>query len=83
MSFQDLKNVDNNVNQELLTPKGKIENECYACTECSSNIEILDLDEINNILSFKCPIHGEKSITIREYMENMVKNTFLYIRCSS
>ena len=85
MSFQIIKdeeNNNNNTNPELLTPKGEQENECYSCTECSSDIEILDLDEKNNILSFKCPEHGEKTITIKEYLENMLKNTFLYIKCS-
>ena len=83
MSFQILNDVDNNINPELLTPKGEQEKECYACTECPSEIEILDLDETNNILSFKCLKHGEKTMTIKEYLANMVKNTFLYIKCSS
>ena len=83
MSFQNLNDLDNNINPELLTPKDEREKECYVCTECPSEIEILDLDEKNNILSFKCPKHGEKTFTIKEYLENMVKNTFLYIKCSS
>ena len=59
------------------------EDECYTCTECSTQIEILDIDEENNKLSFKCFNHGKKDITIKEYFEKMIKNTFLYKKCSS
>ena len=71
--------------QEAPTPKGENElkeNTSYLCTESTSNIEILSLDEINNIISFKCPSHGTRSMKIEEYLNNMKKNTFLYNKCS-
>ena len=58
------------------------ENELYSCTECSSNIEILALDDKNNILSFKCPSHGSKSMTIQNYLKDMKKNTLFYSKCN-
>ena len=77
-----------NIRPETLTPELKEENELkenesYACTECSSFIEITSLDDINNIISFKCPSHGTKTMTIKDYLEKMKKNTFLYSECSS
>ena len=60
-----------------------IENEQYSCTECPSNIEINSIDEINNIISFSCPSHGNKSITIKDYLKDMKKNTFYYNKCNS
>ena len=54
--------------------------ECYSCTQCSSNIEIQDLDEKNNILSFNCTQHGITKISIKEYLELMGKNTYLYTK---
>ena len=80
--------MSSNIEPETLTPVPKEENELkdnqsYSCTECSSLIEIISLDENNNILSFKCPSHGTKTMTIKDYLENMKKNTFLYSTCSS
>ena len=79
--------MSSNIEPETLTPIPKEENELkdnqsYSCTECSSLIEITSLDEINNILSFKCPTHGTKTMTIKKYLEDMKKNTFLYSICS-
>ena len=76
------------IEDKLITPMPKDDNELkknelYSCTECSSNIEIITLDEINNILSFKCPIHGSKTMTIKDYLNDMKKNTILYSKCYS
>lgn len=75
-------------NYQTITPTPKEENELndnesYLCTECSSNIEIISLDEKNNIMSFKCPNHGSKNMTINDYLNNMKKNAFLYNKCYS
>jgi hypothetical protein len=79
-----LNNQDSD--NQLETPPSKEEeqlkeNEVYSCTECDSNIEIQDLDE-DNILTFKCHIHGIRNIQIKEYFEKMKKNTFYYSKCS-
>ena len=69
---------------KYITPKDenkKKENESYTCSECSSNIEITSLIESNNILSFKCPSHGYKTMTIKEYLDEMKKNTYFYSKC--
>ena len=71
---------------EILTPTPEVEiskEECYSCNECYSNIEIQDLDENNNILSFQCYNHGLKTMSIKDYLENMPKNTFYYSECSN
>ena len=85
--LKNMENEESKVINELMTPFGDDENlrenECYGCTECSSNIELLDLDEINNIISFQCPIHSQLTMTKKEYFEKMPKNTFLYSKCSS
>ena len=90
MSYNLLDKEEGNDNKNLLeiipTPNGENElkeNECYTCTECSRNIEILDLDETNNILSFQCSVHGEKSKTLKEFLQIMPNNTFLFSVCSS
>lgn len=60
-----------------------IENVCYTCTKCNSNIEIQDFNEKNNMLAFKCPNHGNITMSINEYLEKMPKNTYLYSKCFS
>ena len=48
----------------------------YNCTECSSIIEILSIDEQNNTIEFKC-INKDKNhkikININDYLEKMKK----------
>ena len=86
----DAKNIieyeeNKNLNIELLTPtEDEIkENDSYSCTECQSNIEITSIDDINNIISFKCPSHGSKTMTIKDYLKNMKQNTYFYSICSN
>ena len=60
-------------------PTPKIENEkiCFSCTECSSAIEILTIDEKNNSMNFKCLnniSHGIKNISLKNYLEKMKEN---------
>ena len=43
----------------------------------------MSVDEINNIISFKCPSHGTKSITIKDYLKDMKKNTYLNNICNT
>ena len=88
MSLKIEANKESNSINPSPTPNGEEESRlqedaCYSCIECTSVIEILDLDEENNILSFKCPKDGLITIPIKEYLENMKKNTFLCIKCSS
>ena len=71
---------------ELITPNSNQEEELkekesYLCTECSSNIEIISLDETNNIISFKCQTHGNKTMSIKDYLNSMKLNTFLFSKC--
>ena len=70
------------MNISTLEPETELtRNQVYSCTECESNIEILDLDESNNILTFKCNNHGIKTLSIKEYFNNMEKNTFHFSKC--
>ena len=59
----------------------KIDIDQYSCTECSSNIEITSIDELSNAISFKCPLHGNKIISIIDNLKNMKKNIYLYSEC--
>ena len=46
----------------------------YNCTECSSPIEILYINEKANIIEFKCSINKHiKKLSIKEYMKKMKK----------
>ena len=46
----------------------------YNCTECSSPIEILYINEKTNIIEFKCSINKHiKKLSIKEYMKKMKK----------
>ena len=77
----DLNNkIENNLNnipsatQESLEAKNDI---FYNCTECSSLIDILSIDENKNIIEFKCLNKScndlKKTMTIKEYFEKMEK----------
>ena len=60
-------------------PTAKNENEkiCFSCTECSSAIELLKIDEKNNSMDFKClnkKSHGIKNISIKAYFQKMKEN---------
>ena len=63
-------------------------NESYTCTECQSEIEILSIDNEKITITFKClnndiqNNHGIKTIPIRDYINLMIKNTYLYSSCS-
>ena len=63
------------------------EGESYACTECSSCIEIFYIDEINNKISFKCQnineSHKVKILPINLFLIKTTKNTYIYAKCSS
>ena len=60
------------------TPQSEIElsNIYYNCTECSSMIEILSINEENNIIEFKClnKEHEKKVMPIKEYLSKINKN---------
>ena len=51
----------------------------YCCTDCSSLIEILEINENNNIIKFNCSnknnVH-QKSIEVKEYLEKRKQNKF-------
>ena len=60
------------------------ENESYACTNCTSEIEITSLDNKKIEITFKClnkniqNNHGIKTLPIGDYINKMEKNTYLY-----
>jgi hypothetical protein len=86
MLFNVINEKENEINDEFNMPNIQnelTEDEVYTCTECDSNIEIQEIDETNNIISFLCPVHGSKTTSLKEYFEKMPKNTFLYSKCSS
>ena len=50
-------------------PPLELKNSLYNCSECSSNIEILSLDE--NKIKFKCNNEHNIDIEIKEYLKKM------------
>ena len=47
--------------------------EFYNCSECSSLIEILSINEENNTIEFKCLNKGINiELSIEDYLKNMV-----------
>ena len=43
----------------------------YCCTSCSAVPEILDYNEANHFIKFKCKKHGENTLDLKEYLEKM------------
>ena len=80
------KIVDYISNDSVQTPQPEIEisNIYYNCTDCSSFIEILSINEEKNIIEFKClnekNIHEKKIIPINEYLSKMEKYKKKYRR---
>ena len=70
----------------LIEREENLKNDSYTCTLCSSKIEILSIK--NNNIKFKClnndikNNHGLKIMPLKEYLEDMVKNTYLFSKCS-
>ena len=76
-----MKKKDNNLcDAPSVVQNNKIEiddNICYNCTECSSLIEILSINEDNNIIKFRClkeDFNKTKVMTITEYLNK--KNNY-------
>ena len=76
-----MKKKDNNLcDAPSVAQNNKIEindDICYNCTECSSLIEILSINEDNNIIKFRCvneEFNKTKVMTITEYLNK--KNNY-------
>ena len=60
----------------------------YSCSKCSSNIEIESINIKDALITFKCLNDNDKdnhhlqTIPIKEYINNMEKNIYLYDECS-
>ena len=54
----------------------------YTCNKCPLNIEIISLNELNNLITFKCINHGTQSMRINEYLSEMKKTIDLYYKCT-
>jgi len=78
------KIINNNSNDVSSTSESLVENKntMYNCTECSSLIELLSINEDKNIIEFKC-INKEcgvkKTMPINEYFEKMKKHNQKYV----
>ena len=65
-------NNEQNNSKKDLNDEIQIKNINYNCTECSSIIEILSINENNNIIEFQClNTHSKKEMRIKEYLEKM------------
>ena len=62
--------------------------ETYSCTECSSNIEVISIDNNEANITFRClnkdknNNHQIQKMPISTYLKKMEKNTFLFDKCS-
>ena len=78
------KIINNNSNDVSSTSESLEENKntMYNCTECSSLIELLSINEDKNIIEFKC-INKEcgvkKTMPINKYFEKMKKHNQKYV----
>ena len=45
----------------------------YNCSECSSIIEIISINENENYIEFKCNHHSHMKMKIKDYLEKMKK----------
>ena len=53
---------------------------CSICTECLSNIEILSINEVNNIIKYKCVKENTNYIMqIKDYLKKVNENKEKYI----
>ena len=71
-----IKNTINN-NRQNSGPTYSLENlfhkyDSYTCPYCSNLPEILNFNEINSTIKFKCKKHGENHLLIQDYLEKMV-----------
>ena len=70
------KNGNNNIkkNQLVFTIENLFHKyNSYCCPYCTSLPEILNFNEGNGTIIFKCKKHGENNINIQDYLENMQK----------
>ena len=62
--------------------------ETLSCTECSSNIEIISIDNNEASITFRClnndinNNHQIQKMPISTYLKRMEKNTYLFDKCS-
>ena len=60
----------------------------YSCSNCSSNIKIIHFDEKELKITFEClnedinNNHQIQTMKTNEYIQKMIKNTYLYDKCS-
>ena len=53
----------------------------YACINCELPPEILYDSEDDQIIKIKCEKHGLKSISIKDFLQKMSKNTYHFYKC--
>ena len=72
----------------IIDKESLIDKEYYSCPQCSSNIEILSIDDKEFEIIFKCLNEDEKSnhkmqkMKINEYIKKIEKNSILINECS-
>ena len=78
------------MDENIITPESKeiSHKDVYGCTKCQSEIEIFLIDNNNIRILFQCLNkdeklnHGVINLEIRDYINDMLKNTYLYDKCS-
>ena len=60
----------------------ELPNDNYSCTDCELIPEILHIDYGTGSITFKCQIHGTKTLSLKEYLLTMSNNTYYNKKCS-
>jgi hypothetical protein len=70
------------INDKNLKKILEIPNDNYTCVFCESIPEILHIDYGTGSITFKCPTHGEKTLSLKDYFMEMSKNIYYNKKCS-
>jgi hypothetical protein len=60
----------------------ELPNDNYTCTDCELIPEILHIDYGTGSITFKCQIHGEKTLSLKDYFMAMSNNIYYNKKCS-
>ena len=66
-------------NMDNIVFLNQLANDQYACTECDNVPEIKKVDFNKYEIEFKCKVHGDKKMSLKNYIDEQSK--FAYYKC--
>lgn len=81
-TYVDACKIFNEDNIKNLKKILEIPNDNYTCTKCESIPEILHVDYGTGSITFKCQIHGEKTLSLEKYFLEMSQKIYYNKKCS-